>query len=463
MKINQKKRGLFFIGKRFLIYFMAAGYFFLVCGCQKYLDAKPDKALAAPSSIGDLQALLDNNALNTSYPDSGDIACDDYFVGYNDWLSFSVNARNTYIWDAGAVNNFDWQYGYHNILVANVVLDNIDQVPSGSAAPGSVKGAALFFRGYNLYQLANVYTAPYNRSVSGQDLGIPLELKADITAKTTRSSLEATYQQIIGDLKLAALLLPDVPTVKTRPSRPAAFGALARVYLAMQDYANANLYADSCLGIYHSLINYNTLDTASLNPFSLFNDEVIFHASSIAYDDVVDPYYARVDTILYGTYSGNDLRKYLFYVYAENGHYAFKGDYVGQSYGSLFNGIATDEVLLTRAETFVRLGNVSAGIKDLNSLLATRFAAGTYVPYSSEMAADDALALILKERRKELAFRGELRWADLRRLNQDPRFAVTLRRNLNGKGYTLLPNDKRYAFILPPTVIQMSGIPQNPR
>jgi hypothetical protein len=465
MKFNNSYRDLLQDARGFIIPVMTAITIALMLnGCQKYLDAKPDKALAAPSSLQDLQALLDNNNLNTTYPDSGDIASDDYFVNFSDWLGFSVNARNTYVWDPAADNSFDWESGYHNILSVNVILDNVEHVvASNSIDANNIKGSALFFRGYNYYQLTNVYTVPYDPATLNGALGIPLELKADITAKTTRPTLEATYQQIIKDLKGAAALLPLAQSVKTRPSKPAAYAALARVYLAMQDYSNANLYADSCLGIYDHLINYNVLDTASLNPFTLFNDEVIFHAASIGRDDVVDPYYARVDSILYASYGSNDLRKYLFYGYAENGHYIFKGDYVGASYGSLFNGIATDEVQLTRGETFIRLGNVAAGIKDLNDLLTKRYASGTFAPYSTELVAADALALILKERRKELAFRGELRWADLRRLNQDGRFAGQLKRVLNGKEYTLPANDKRYAFIIPASVVQQSGVPQNPR
>jgi hypothetical protein len=56
-----------------------------------------------------------------------------------------------------------------------------------------------------------------------------------------------------------------------------------------------------------------------------------------------------------------------------------------------------------------------------------------------------------------------LRWIDLRRLNTDSRYAVTLTRNLNNQIYTLPPNDQRYVLPIPDLEIKLSGIEQNPR
>jgi hypothetical protein len=100
-------------------------------------------------------------------------------------------------------------------------------------------------------------------------------------------------------------------------------------------------------------------------------------------------------------------------------------------------------------------------MNDLNTLLMTRWKTGTFVPYQAANA-DDALQQILTERKKELLFRGT-RWADLRRLNKDSKFAMTLTRIINGVTYTLPPNDPRYAMPIPDNEISLSGIPQNAR
>src|SRR5690606_18167283 len=97
----------------------------------------------------------------------------------------------------------------------------------------------------------------------------------------------------------------------------------------------------------------------------------------------------------------------------------------------------------------------------LRTLLKTRWKDGAY-----EMPAvadgPELIRLILREREKELLFRGALRWSDLRRLNTDPQTARTLVRKLD-KTYSLPPGDPRYTFLIPWTAIQHSGMQQNPR
>jgi len=93
--------------------------------------------------------------------------------------------------------------------------------------------------------------------------------------------------------------------------------------------------------------------------------------------------------------------------------------------------------------------------------LKNRYKTGTFTNLTAANA-DDALALIVKERRKELCFRN-LRWSDLRRLNKDSRFQVTLTRNVNGQSYTLAPNSSRYVLPLDPIETTSGGLQQNPR
>jgi hypothetical protein len=139
----------------------------------------------------------------------------------------------------------------------------------------------------------------------------------------------------------------------------------------------------------------------------------------------------------------------------------FKGSYSGSGLVATFDGIANDELYLIRSECYARTGNINAAIADLNGLLKKRWKTGTFVPVTTSDA-KAALKLILSERKKELIFRG-LRWSDLRRLNTDEQFKVTLYRHIGGQQYSLTPGDKRYVMPIPDNEINIDGLAQNPR
>jgi hypothetical protein len=242
-----------------------------------------------------------------------------------------------------------------------------------------------------------------------------------------------------------------------RPSKAAAYGMLARVYLALGDYTNCLANADSCLVINSNLLNYSQVDSMPTYPIPYPNAEIIFDYSLVAYYGL--NYISYTDSILYNSYAANDLRKSLYFNPYDGTGYSFRGWYF--SYPSCQGGICTDEMILTKAECEARLGQTSQAMNDLNSLLETRWAVNTYVPYTAATSLD-ALTTILNERRKELAYRGT-RWIDLRRLNKDPRFALTLTRNINNQMYTISPNDPRYVFPIPQDEELYNTVPNNAR
>lgn len=440
-------------------------FILIMCAsCKKFLDIKNDKALAVPSTLQDAQALLDNYTIpNTFYSSAGAQSDDDYFLDDAYFNTMTVENQNNYTWQKEAYNPTHWSLLYNIVYYANNALETVNKVqptPYNLAEYNSVKGQALFFRSYAFWHIAQYWAVPYNKSTAAADLGIPLRLSSDPNISGKRSTIEQTYSQVISDLKLAASLLPVNVPVKSRPSKAAAFGALARTFLAMQEYSLAGRYADSCLQIYNTLINYNTISQTSATPFALFNSEVIFQSQFLG-TPLVSVTNWKIDSLLYKSYDQNDLRKTLFYTSNGTGTYGFKGSYNAITSGANFNGLAVDEIYLVRAECNARAGNKDAAIDDLNTLLFTRWKTNTYSPITAADA-DDALNKIMLERRKELVGRG-LRWFDLRRLNKESPFAKTLVRKVNNTIYQLPPNDKRYTFYIPLTVIDFTGMQQNER
>lgn len=447
----------------------------LINSCTKqdqFLDIKSNKADLRPTTLSDFRAIMDNDVvLNTWIPSMGLLGSDQYYVSDMTWqAALNAQERNAYIWAKDIYNGepgFNWQTPYAAVGYANIVLEGLQTIPVNNTNKtewDAIRGTALFFRSFAFYELAQTFAPPYQASSAATDLGIPLKLTADVNVLVPRSTLEQTYQQIHQDLEEAVTLLPNTTLYSTRPSRLAAYSLQARIWLTQGNYAKAKEAADAVLSVNSQLTDYNTLNPSLTIPFPAYPNtvgEVLFYAVSgsfglLSYNNL------KVDTLLYRSYANNDLRKSLFY--RDNGAngIAFRGDYTGTIIPAKFSGFATNELYLIRAEANARLGNTTAALADLNSLLAKRWKTGTYVPVTA-VSADDALSKILAERRKEIPFACNLRWEDLRRLNLEPAYAKTLSRVINGQTYTLPPNDPRYVYPIPDNEIKFSNLIQNPR
>ncbi len=436
--------------------------------CRKWLDIKSNIADVTPTTLADYQAMGDySGTVNSATPGLGMVSADNFYISYTNWQSKQATDRNAYIWASEVYEGsspVDWSSPYKVVGISNIMLEGIAGIPATQANQSqwnNVKGSALFIRAMAFFNLSQLFAPPYNAATANTDLGIPLRVKADANERSVRANLQETYQKIIDDLTEAAELLPITPAYQSRPSKPAAYGLLAKVYLYMGNHSQSLAYADKSLTLYNTLIDFNTLNAAATFAFSTYpnNKEITYYqaANTSLMLANANPF---VDSTLYQSYNNNDLRKTILYKLTNNLP-QFRGSYIGVI-NSFFSGIATNEVYMIRAESNARLNNTTAAIADLNTVMLKRWKTGTFVPFTATTPAD-ALMKILTERRKEFPFTGNLRWEDLRRLNTDPVFAKTLTRQLNGVIYTLLPNDKRYILPIPDDEIALSGIQQNPR
>ncbi|WP_282638698.1 RagB/SusD family nutrient uptake outer membrane protein [Sphingobacterium thalpophilum] len=437
------------------------------CCCGKFLEEKPDIKMVIPKSLEDAELLLnDYSTMNTGYPVYGELSADEYTVSaetFDGLLNF--HDRSIYTWlDVIYDDVSQWQRPYKTVFNANQALEIMKATGSGindTKKRKSLIGVAHFFRAFAFQQLAEVFSPAYRSTTARTEMGIPLRLSPDIDGQSVRASVQETYDQIIQDYKAASLQLPLQEGIKGRPSRPAAYAGLARTYLTMGRYDEAYVYADSCLQLRPELMNFNDLDADKDLPISRFNTEVLFAAvSATAVAMSLDN--GLVDNELYGSYSTWDLRKKVFF--RANSFpvdtYGYKGSY-DNGMANLFVGLTTSEVYLIKAEAAVRTGKIDAALNALNALGGKRFVSDRFVPVT-ERNPTVLLPLILKERQRELVFRGR-RWSDLKRLNLQPQFEKTLRRQVNGVVYQLQPNSPKYAFRLPEIVVNNGKIPQNIR
>ena len=427
-----------------------------------FLDEKPDKKLVVPSTLDDMRALLDYDIMFSYMLTDGEVGSDDYYMTYNVWNSLSSTfLKNEYIWakeifDTGS--STDWNNGYQRIYYANNALEGLNKLTNidDPVQYKYIRGTALFFRAWLTFQLAQLFCPPYEKSGINDGLGIPLRLTSDLNVKVTRSTIKETYDQILEDLNESKDLLPDYEEYKTRPVKTAAYALLSRMYLSMQEYDKALEFAELALDSDYSLIDFNTLNASASFPMSRFNDEVILHSKF--YITTFSTSRLIVDSTLFRSYADNDIRKKAWFR-TVSGNYTFKGSYDGSI--QFFNGFSISECYLTKAECLARKGETEGAMNVLNSLLQKRYTTGTFSDLTAGTP-EEALRIVLQERRKELLYRG-IRWTDLRRLNLDPATAKTLYRNLNGTMYELIPNSPNYTLPIPNIVIQTSGIEQNPR
>jgi len=431
--------------------------------------------------LSDFQALLDNVKVFGIVPTLGEASADNYFVSYLTWSLMLPREHNAYIWAKDLYNGQggqqDWNVPYQQVYYANVVLEGLKSMkksPDSTAQWNALEGAALFCRAFAFYNLAQLFAPAYDSATAETDLGIPLRTSSGVDTLSARSSVQATYDQILNDLHSAEVYLPTGLPGKTlnRPVRIAAQALLSRVYLSMRNYPKARACADSVLQVYSTLIDFNNLSLSTPAPINMFNAETLYQASflgapsGVAYFSYISALYSTtwIDTSLVQSYDTNDLRRVIFYRSRPSDTTSLKFSYTGTAYP--FGGLAVDELLLTSAEGAARAGDAVTAINNINILLRSRWKRGTFTDYTVA-SAGDVLHLVLDERRKELAFRG-LRWTDLRRLNKGGANIILTRILVdsaqNAKRDTLAPNSLNYTLPIPPDVLSLNkAIQQNIR
>ncbi|OQP59570.1 hypothetical protein A3860_36890 [Niastella vici] len=436
---------------------------FTACNKNK-LRENTDTSLLIINTVDNAQALLDNTNTMRETPGLSELSADDYFLTDTSAANNKVEL-NTYFWKPdifeGQTLYGDWYYPYQQVYIANSILEAMPKLAnSGNQSDRDrIAGSARFIRAYALFNVVLEFAKLYSPQ-AGTDLGIPVRLSPDPAIPSSRATVKATYDQVIDDCKQSLPLLPGTidNKRKNRPCLAAGYALLARVYLVMADYTNARLYADSCLQLHNKLIDYNGVSTTDPFPFNNSNEEVIYQSNLLSTINLFNQDNFVVDSTLYKSYDSHDLRKQLFYTKNNDSLPVLKPGYSGTIFR--FSGLATDEMLLIRAEANARLQNTSDALNDLNALLEKRWS-GTYTPLTASSPAA-ALELVLAERRRELVFRG-LRWADIRRYNRENQ-GISLKRVMNGKEYTLPANSNLFVLPIPPDVISsVQGLQQNPR
>lgn len=445
---------------------MKAYIFFLLlflCSCEKYLDKKQDASLSVPTQLVDLQAQLDDiYTVNLRATPSLQESCaDEHFILPSRLAGLSEKDQAAYIWNIGEYTlGSGWASAYTVVYKSNFCLEYLPEIAittENQALWNNVKGSAHFLRAYYYLMLLWQHAKAYNPASAASDYGIVLRQGIDFTVPSVRASVADSYRQIIIDAHEALNYLPETASSIFRPSKIAALALLARTHLSMRNYDSAYVYANRCIDRKSELIDFNSVPVDRRNPFTQFsNPEFIFYTEGGPSEfPSHSPSRCFIDTILHSSYAIGDLRRRAFFL-ARSGYFIYKGGYTANPFGT-FSGLATSEMFLIRAECHARAGRVNEAMNDLNHLLFHRWDA-SFTPLAAADA-NEALQIILEERKKEMLFRA-VRWMDIKRLNAEGA-GIVLQREMNGQMFELRPNDPRYAVKLASDLIEVTGMPQN--
>lgn len=487
-------------------------------GCDDFLEEKPSKSIAVvPESLEQLEALLNRYNTFINEPSNEMIfASDDYgFVTeLYDASSATYSPTETIygMWDteiaATITGRIYWPTEWSKIFTANLVLQNLVSVSGSDQEKAQIRAECHFIRAYSYFRLATVYCLPYT-DANKSELGLPIKQSTSFEENIERATLDDTYSFIEADLEEALKISRSFGTVNDlnrswRASTAAVNGFAARYYLSLNDYVNAQLYAQNALDEYDVLRNYNTDMRFSDIPEvrTIFDPgptqvNIFFpytHDQQSAVQDRFEfgeSYYFRQlsnagwkywpSQELLDTYDQtNDLRfRYHIvedYSYVQGGAvnppYSYPG-YIFFFKSDLPSGPSVPEMILIKAECQVRQGAFAEGIQTVNQLRVARMdaSAPANVINLSATSQPDALEKVLEERRREMPF--VHRWFDIRRYNNNSDSAddVTITRTFypfnanaiqgaeNPITYTLDKNSRKFAFPIPETdIIASEGV-----
>lgn len=431
----------------------------LITSCEGFLDPKPDQSLVVPDKLEDVRALLDNINVFNKQPVLTSLSSDEFQATDAGFNSLNEIEQYTYSWSETPYpvpSVDDWNLPYSQVFYANVALEALENLDPAGEEYAKLKGEALFHRSHAYYHLLQQFAPAYNESGGNENqLGIVLKESPDINEPAFRATLAESYDRIVSDLEEAVDLLPDSQLPKTRPTKAVALGLLGRIYLNMFNFEKATAVAEQALEIYTDRLDFNLIDVDAPSPFTGFGPEMLFYSEVLAYGFQFSRE-INLDTMLLKTYSEGDLRLPAYFDLVVDNRYYFAGKLTGNAL--VFGGLSVGELQLIAAEGNVRIGNDAKARYWINELLSRRIKADNFSPIES--SGNELLEKILEERKKELVGRG-IRWSDLRRLNQEPGFQVSISRTVNGSVLTLVPNSEQYVFLIPDSEIQRTGITQN--
>jgi hypothetical protein len=414
-------------------------------GCEKYLQ---NTELPAGTIAGDdafvsdnsVSAIVTGNFLSLAGAGafSGATGSNTAFLTglYTDELKPIATSNTTAIAFYTNVLNNDqsayWTDLYKKIYAVNAAIEGIESTPAILYNKNQWLGESYFTRALLYFTLVNFYG----------DAPLALTTNYQVNGALARSPQADVYQQMVKDLKQAQTLLSadykdgygTITTARVRPNKAVATALLAKVYLYMKDWPNAEAEATTILtnpvyrlsGLTQTFIADNGSNKESIWALANENDRRVneygFYNNGMPATTPKDPAVGYVvlaamsDTLVKSFEPGdgrftNWVRSTLYTGVTPNITYYFPNKYKSPAVGgerSVYLRMA--EMFLIRAEARAQRNNLTGAASDIDSI---RLRAG--LPVTTANTLPSLLAAIAQERKVELFTEFSHRFYDLKR------------------------------------------------
>lgn len=304
-----------------------------------------------------------------------------------------------------------WSTLYQAVYRANAVIEGLQN--SSKVSPGSkakLTGEAKFIRAFCHFYLINLWG------------DAPLILTTDYRINTAlpRTPTAEVYKQVVRDLIDAKVLLANTTDNKVRATEKAAIALLARVYLYMKDWANAELCASAM--IESSLL----LESDPKNVFITTSTEAIWQLASNGINTpeantfvfATKPINGALTVSLVNAFETGDKRKSNWIgsrmVSGEEYFFPFKYKAASATPVTEYSMVMRlAEQYLIRAEARANQNKIEDAQNDINVI---RKRAG--LENTNALTQEEILQAIEHERRVEFFTEWGHRWLDLKRTNR---------------------------------------------
>ena len=418
--------------------------FFVATGCEKFVTVDAPKtsiseenvyksdatAIALITSIYARMATADIFTGHTGISLVSGLSADELtlanVVTENGLIAYYKNELRT-----GPNENYGielWRGVFNYIYMCNAALEGLGN--SASITPTVKKqllGEARFMRAFFYFYLVNFVG----------DVPLPVTTNAAVNATLSRSSVPLVYQQIVTDLKEAQQLLSDnylnkdlqtLTAERVRPTKWAATALLARTYLYLADYANAEIEANKIinnsaqfsLSAVNSVFLKNSAEAIwQLQPVLTgrnTEDAFVFRLPVTGPSAYANPVY--LSPLLLNAFESGDLRRkggnWVDSVIASGTTYFYPAKYkattISGGVSEYLMVFRLAELYLIRAEARVQQNNIGDAQHDLNTI---RIRAGLPDTKANDKAS--LLTAVLNERQVEFFTEWGHRWLDLKR------------------------------------------------